>query len=1271
MVIDQPTPGSRNLKTRLSGLCPTDPELRTRIEAMIGSTASFVREGRPSVPWLVGVGESVGRYRIVEALGAGGFGVVYRAVDSVGEAVALKTVRVIDSGRLAGIRREIRALSRLCHPGIVPVVDHGVHDATPWYAMRLIEGEPLSRRMPQVQDGGAIDEADLGSRLRLIRGLCSPLAYLHSEGIVHRDLKPDNVLVRPDGSVVLVDFGLSTQFAASVGRESLELFEGIAGTVAYMAPEQARGEAVDARADLYALGCMLYQLLTGRLARTDAGSEGGVPSIARHVPGVASALDRLCRRLMAEDPADRLGYADDVARALEAHGARGDELGAVVAGTYLYRPGYVSRRAEERTLQAGLEQARSGRGSLILVEGPSGIGKTRLAMELSRTAARLGVETSGSVCREYGPPLQAFAGLLSLVVDRARTLPPDRQGEYLSGPRSWLAPFHPELADPSSGPQDVSASPREAREQVLGALAQVLRELSREEPRLLVIDDLQWSDDLSREALIYLSRVLSELPVLVVATLRSEEAGAAESVSDAEAVTTVELTGLDAVSTDQIAADMLALRSPPSALASVLRTHSEGNPFIVAEYLRSAVARGILRRDAEGEWCFEGDPELEGDLLLPLPATVRELVVKRLAVLSDSARTVAAAVAVLGDLAEMSTLARVGLGDEETLDAVHLLLARQVLEESDARLVFLHQKVRDVVYAELLDDERRSLHRRVGEFLEETPTDANLQDRAFHWDRAGAPELASPRYLEAARYAVAQHAPGDAAELYRRHLELTPYGSPDAATARLEMAVRVLALQGDSENACAQLRQVVGEAQALSLVELEAEARRELGHLLVLRGEPDLAREELQGALALAQGGGGLELSILRELANLERTLVRHERARELLTHCRAMAERANDREELAHIARALGGVAWQKGEPEAAQSLAMEALRIFRELRDLRMEGQTLRDIALYQGARGRREEALRANQQALEIARKTGDRRGEGRVLGILASFAPSPQEAQPLYEQALSICREVDDSTAAVHALTGLGVCSQSLGELDRAERAFEECRRLVAEQNNVIGEIRVLCNLAIIHGLRGDNVSARDLLQRGANMAEQHDLPVWKAACLANLATVARQDFDLDAAARTYREAAGIQRQLDDPTEGVTLGLLADVERLRGTDLGEVDRLLARGDRVLESAGRPLDLIRLVAIQGFAALARGGSAEEHLRRIDALGRRFDLGERHEQVALRDRLEEAQRAREEGRELVLGEPPEGWPAEYRQWLLAWLPELIPTSERHHFDG
>jgi serine/threonine protein kinase len=207
------------------------------------------------------------RYSLIEQVGEGGMGVVYRALDAeLGREVAVKVLRApADAGLAARFRQEARVLARLEHPGIVPVHDAGVlADGRAFYVMMLVRGQPLDARARELPT--------LAERLRLFQRICEPVAFAHSHQVIHRDLKPANIMVGPFGEVLVMDWGVAKVLgvaehpAAGAGGVAVHTGHGtILGTPGYMAPEQAAGAAgsVDHRADQYALGAMLTELLNG------------------------------------------------------------------------------------------------------------------------------------------------------------------------------------------------------------------------------------------------------------------------------------------------------------------------------------------------------------------------------------------------------------------------------------------------------------------------------------------------------------------------------------------------------------------------------------------------------------------------------------------------------------------------------------------------------------------------------------------------------------------------------------------------------------------------------------------------------------------------------------------------------------------------------------------------------------------------------------------------------------------------------------------------
>ena len=276
------------------------------------------------------IGKTISHYRILEKLGSGGMGVVYKAEDTkLGRTVALKVLppeRVADPNRKRRFVQEARAASALNHPNIITIYDIDEADGVHYIAMEHVEGKTLERLI--ARHGLRVNEA-----LKYAVQMAAALAKAHSAGIVHRDLKPTNVMVTDDGLVKVLDFGLAklTEAAPTGDAETAVTLEPtteegtIVGTVGYMSPEQAEGKAVDARSDIFSFGSVLYEMLTGQRAFQGETKISTIAAILREEPkplsqvveGLPREIERLVKRCLRKDPAHRFQHMDDLKVALE------------------------------------------------------------------------------------------------------------------------------------------------------------------------------------------------------------------------------------------------------------------------------------------------------------------------------------------------------------------------------------------------------------------------------------------------------------------------------------------------------------------------------------------------------------------------------------------------------------------------------------------------------------------------------------------------------------------------------------------------------------------------------------------------------------------------------------------------------------------------------------------------------------------------------------------------------------------------------------------
>ena len=358
----------------------------------------------PAIAERLAAGTKLGPYELRAFLGAGGMGAVYRAHDPrLGRDVAIKVLPEAlraDPAWQARFEREARAAAAINHPNVMALYDVGVHDGVPYLVCELLEGETLRTRL----EHGSLP---LSRALAWAEQIARGLRAAHERGLVHRDLKPANLLVLRDGTVKILDFGLA-KAAPVVGTEttlpdsddetSLTGTGAVVGTPAYMAPEQVRGEVADHRADLFAFGVVLYEMLAGRRPFAAASA----PEMARAIaadeppplpPGMPEGLQRIVQHCLQKEPAERFQSARDLIFALEPLRAAPATAGAPSRRrrTTVWAVGLVAVFA---AAGAGAAWMRFGRGAVTDDAERASFEPTSFGQRYIQTARFLGDGTS-------------------------------------------------------------------------------------------------------------------------------------------------------------------------------------------------------------------------------------------------------------------------------------------------------------------------------------------------------------------------------------------------------------------------------------------------------------------------------------------------------------------------------------------------------------------------------------------------------------------------------------------------------------------------------------------------------------------------------------------------------------------------------------------------------------------------------------------------------------------------------------------------------------
>ncbi|MEO6197316.1 MAG: protein kinase, partial [Dehalococcoidia bacterium] len=696
-----------------------------------------------------------GRYTVQRFLGEGGRKRVYLAHDTTLDrdvAVAVIKTDGLDDDGLKRVKREAQAMARLGdHPNIVTIHDIGEEKgpdgrSQPYIVSQYMGGGDLEAMLNKAPDR----RLPIAEAIRIAQQVVQGLAHAHGLGIIHRDLKPGNIWLTEDGTPKIGDFGL----AVSLDRSRLTMEGMMVGTVAYMPPEQALGRQPDARSDLYSLGCVTYEMVTGR---TPFLGDDPVAIISQHIntapvapswhnPEVPKALEALIMRALAKDPDQRPESAASIPQVFQAIVDSSSTTAPAAAESdanpldRLAGGIFVGRDKEMDELRAGLEDALSGRGRLMMLVGEPGIGKTRTSEEFATYARLRGAQVVWGRCYEgegapaYWPWVQAIR---SYVHERDPKQLASEMGPGAADIAQVVSEVGERLPGLSAPP---SLEPEQARFRLFDSITTFLKNASSQKPMVLVLDDLHWGDKPSLLLLQFLARELRGARLLVLGTYRDVELRRAHPLSQ-----TLGELGREGLShrillrglTEHDVTRFIEITSgakPPDALVEAVYRETEGNPFFVNEVVRLLVTDGRLDK-----------PEAVTSWSVTIPQGVREVVGRRLDHLSDECNRVLTIGAVIGREFDLKTVEKVLSQAEEgrmtgdrLIEVLEEAVAARVITEVPNRLdwfSFAHALIRETLYEELSTARRVRFHRQIGEVLE-SDVEAHLSQLAYHFSEA-------------------------------------------------------------------------------------------------------------------------------------------------------------------------------------------------------------------------------------------------------------------------------------------------------------------------------------------------------------------------------------------------------------------------------------------------------------------------------------------------------------------------------------------------------
>jgi signal transduction histidine kinase/tetratricopeptide (TPR) repeat protein len=1023
------------------------------------------------------------RYRAERLLKTGQGMDTWLGIDTTnGAAVVIKKTdaATVSAGTRLRLEHEAEVMRHLAGASLTSLLDVGDEAEAFYFVMPFVPGITLAERLRRAPLS-VVDTLSVG------RSVMRALKAAHDQGVLHRDVKPANIIVSeesPPEPVTLIDFGLSRSARLDASLRELPV-----GTIAYVSPEQAGliHREVGETSDLYSAGIVLFECLAGHVPFSGSVRDvlrqhvtEGVPDLRQLGIEVPRALAEVIQRLVRMDPRDRYASAagaladlDEIAEALE-HSQRLE----LIVGTHdrrctLTEPAFLGREAELRAFEGELDVVAAGAARLVVLEGESGSGKSRLLDEVAVTGMHRGawVLRGGGVRQSAPRPLQILDNVAEEIVAAARGDPKlapalrERLGDHTMAVSAALPRLRTVLATGHFVPLGPEAYGEARSLPALVALLDALGTAVR--PAVVLLDDCQWADEVSLKLLHAWQSAhatnhtdgSTSGHVLLVAAFRPEEVPDHSLLRRLEPSQRLTLTALADREVRRIAESMAG--ALPDDAAALVAQLADGNPFLARAVLEGLIEGGALI-DTDRGWQVEPQAMVHAQssrrAAVFLERSIDGLPPKALAFLSVGA--------VLGKTFGFKVAADLsGQTASEAMASVAAARRRHLvwIDASGAECLFVHDRIRENLLGRIPPAEQERLHGKAALLLARGELAPDLAfDLAYHFDAAGDHTRALPYALRAAAQAREQYALEVAEGFYR----IAARGADDIGDASTRRDVseglgEVLLLRGSYDEAGNRLRQARELAESKFV---GARIEGKLGELAFKRGDVRAAEEAIQRALSLLGRGTPTRLLSLI-LATLYQATVQ---IAHTLLPWRLVARRRLDEAEADLLAvrlySRLAYAYWFNRGQVATFWAHLNELNLAERYPPTRELAQACSEHAISVTGLPRFlfRRGVRYAERGMAIRRALGDLWGEGQSLnfhGILLYAFAHYVEALAKFRDAQRVLHRTgdrwEDNIAGFH----IALCLYRLGEL---RSAIEECQR-VYRQGQEIGDAHAMVNV----------------------------------------------------------------------------------------------------------------------------------------------------------------------------------------------------------------
>jgi tetratricopeptide (TPR) repeat protein/tRNA A-37 threonylcarbamoyl transferase component Bud32 len=1064
-----------------------------------------------------------GRYAVLKKLGEGGKGAVYKARDTVlNRIVAIKMLKSAASSEEAYSRfiREAQAVAKLNHPNIVSIYDIG-KDEKQFFVLEFVDGMSLRELMGTYPEG----KCDIQTVLRIGIDVCNALQYAHSQGVLHRDIKPENILITEEGIAKLMDFGL----AKMLGQPGITQEGIIVGTVAYVAPENALGKGADARSDFYSFGAVLYEMVTGK--PPFAGGDP-VKVIFSHIhdypvsPGrlnakVPQALADSIMKLLEKEPGKRYQNAAALLEVLRGIGE--DFLRETLVPTRKPsvvvpspRPSamkevpLIDRVEEMNLLKEAADRAVRDEGGLVFLYGEAGIGKTRLARELGAYARLRGMQVLYGRC----PALFRMDGVPPYVLwnevikDYLQVCTPEQLYKVIGYYPAEVCKLVPEVRQKLGAiPQSLPISAEHERDRLFEAVSQLITNISKEAPLLVVLDDLQWTDQSSLLLLHYLARGVHREHLLLLGDYRDTDIDERHPLTPVltelnreRLLQSVQLKRMSLNDISEMIRQILEQDDVPKEFCELVYEKTRGNPFFAEEVIKSLKEEEVIYRE-ENKWKIKEIGKIE------FPKTVKSVIKARVSRLDDECQNVLTLASFVGNDFTFEALCGVtGVEESKLLELLERILKTGLIKEKLIRgeevYSFADIIVRDVVHEEVSLLRHKKLHGVVGSALEKVyakKIDEHLGELAYHFLEGGDKDKALDYFLKAAEKATKIYANIEAASYLLSALNLLEekegkaqekanilerlgdikrlVGEYDACIKYWNDAL-VLLKQQRQEVMAARLHRKMANALWLNLGNSEKAKHHHEEALKILEKEPEnieLASlyEDMAGMVAMGATGdltGALSLS---------------EKALEL-------AKRLNAYDVIARSYMWSGEILGWLGNPRKAHECFERALKIALDNCYMEIAVWAYDDLTGFQ-ARIEHEKRLEYREKAFELAKKVGTVDWIaliGQHLAGMYTGMGNMNKAVSLAEESAALNRKAGNLIQLCWSLDQLGFLYLVLGETDKSIQYYNEALSISQGLDDFQAVASAFGHLGWFYFEKGEYAKAKEFSEKAYQTVVKH-------------------------------------------------------------------------------------------------------------------------------------------------------------------------------------